>query len=379
MGWLERLVGTRREAPAAAGVAVDQPPAEPRVLVFTEHFNATYFISFDLPLRRLHAAGRASFRACSQQDVAASAGQWTRWIEEFRPQVVVFTRYGAADGPEILRHCKARDIPVVYHIDDDLLELPPSLGAEILKRQGAAAQARRAMLAECDLIYASTAELAKVLGSRFPRQPLVQGIYASYRELRPAAPREHAGPVIGYMGSKGHREDLELVVPALVDLMQARPELRFETFGTIEMPAELRRFEGRVRHHPVQKSYAEFLQSMADLGWSIGLAPLVDEPFNRCKAPTKFIEYTSCGIPAVASNLPVYADAIPAGAGLLVGEDWKGALEAVLDSPDRRASMLDAARRHCSRTFSPERLEGQVEEVLRAARGPTASHPTGAR
>ena len=41
MGWLERLVGTRREAPAAAGVAVDQPPAEPRVLVLTEHFNAT--------------------------------------------------------------------------------------------------------------------------------------------------------------------------------------------------------------------------------------------------------------------------------------------------------------------------------------------------
>jgi glycosyltransferase involved in cell wall biosynthesis len=336
-------------------------------MIFTEHFNATYFISFDIPLRESHKQGKASFRAYSQQDVAASGmGCWRAWLDDFKPDVVFMTRYGQADGVDIVRDCKVRGIPVVYHIDDNLLELPPSLGAEIVKRQGAAIHVRQTMLSECDVIYASTRVLARTLGEKFPGRPVYQGIYASYFPIETSDGRTNADTV-GYMGSKGHKEDLALVVPALLQLMRERPMLRFETFGTIEMPEEMRQFGERVRHHAVQKSYREFLHTLAGLHWSVGLAPLVDEPFNRCKAPTKFIEYTGCGIPVAASDIIVYSSAIPAGAGVLVGSDWAQAIGGLLDDPQGRGQMLDSARSYCQRAFSPELLQQQLLEVAQRA------------
>lgn len=336
-----------------------------RVLILTEHFNATYYISFDAPLKALCDQGEVTFQAYCQQDVeAGGAGCWRPWLDEFRPDTVFFTRYGRTDGIEILRDCRSRGIPVVYHIDDNLLDLPPSLGVEIIKRQGAAAEARRRMLQECDLIYASTAVLAQVLQARFPGKPVFHGIYAAAFKLPVPPVPEAAPPIIGYMGSKGHKEDLALVVPALIALMEGRSQLRFETFGTIEMPQELRRFGDRVRHHTVQKAYNKFLQTLAGLNWSIGLAPLVDEPFNRCKAPTKFIEYTGCGIPVMASDVVPYADAIVPGSGVLVRDDWQAAIAELLDDSRGRAALVAGAQAHCARAYAPHILEAQLLKVI---------------
>lgn len=366
---LRRLFRKAAGTPGAArGLRVHGPEEALRVMVFTEHFNATYYISFDLPLRELQARGRIGFEAYSQQDVeAAGPGCWNAWLDNFRPQAVFLTRYGRPDGEAIIQDCRSRGIPAIYHIDDDLLDLPPSLGEEIVRRQGAAAEARRGMLQACDLVYASTEELARVLRGKFPGKPLVQGIYAAYRN---AGARSGAqGETIGYMGSKGHREDLEMIVPGLVRLMRERPGLRFETFGTIEPPAALREFGQRVRHHSVQKAYGEFLATLAGLGWQVGLAPLVDEPFNRCKAPTKFIEYTSCGIATVASDVIVYSNAIPPGAGILAaGADWHSEIAGLLDRPAERAAMLGRAQAHCGTVFAPEVLQDQLLGVIARAR-----------
>lgn len=338
----------------------------PTLLVFTEHFNATFSISFDLPLRALHARGGVNFSAYSQQDVrrGGEAG-WQAWIHLAQPRTVILSRYGRPEGVEILRYCRQRGIAVVYHIDDDLLELPASLGPEVLQRHMApeVVEARRTMLAECDVIYASTAALAARLRQRFPAQQVFHGIYAPYVETRAAAPAAASPATIGYMGSRGHKEDLDLAVPALVRLMEERPGLRFETFGTIEMPPALAAFGARVRHHEGTSVYTDFLARLGQLDWHLGLAPLVDEPFNRCKAPTKYIEYTGAGIPVVASEV-VYADAVPAGGGAIVrGDDWYPALSGLLDDAGRRDACLQAARAHCRRAYELQVLERQVMHV----------------
>lgn len=350
---------------AAVGMAADSPLIGRRVLIFTEHFNATYYISFDIPLRALHDRGEASFRAYDQQAVADGGdGCWRQWLDSFRPDVVFFTRYGRADGAKIMHDCRMRGIPVIYHIDDNLLDLPPSLGPEIVARQGAAAEARRTMLELCDLIYASTMILADVLKGHIPRKPIFQGIYASMIEVKVPPADPNAPMTIGYMGSKGHKEDLALAVPALVSLMEQRLQLRFETFGTIDMPRDLLRFGERVQHHTVQKGYHGFLQTLTDLNWTIGLAPLVDEPFNRCKAPTKFIEYTSCSIPVVASDVLPYAEAIVPGCGLLVQDEWEFSIARLLDDTDERASLVTGAQVHCANTYAPHILEAQLLSLI---------------
>jgi hypothetical protein len=42
---------------------------------------------------------------------------------------------------------------------------------------------------------------------------------------------------------------------------------------------------------------------LARLGWDIGIAPLRDNIFNRCKTALKFYEYAMAGIPTLASNI----------------------------------------------------------------------------
>lgn len=350
------------------------------VMVFTEYINATYFISFDIPMRPMHASGKINLAVASQQLVQANGtGCWVRWADEFRPDIVVMTRYGQPHGAAILDSFRRRGVPVVYHIDDDLLEVPDSLGAEIRQRHGAddMIQARRYLLANCDLIYASTAYLATTLQARFPRQSVFHGIYAPYLggSIAPTRSQATTHPVIGYMGSKGHQQDLDLAVPALIRLLEERPTLGFEVFGTIRMPAALECFGSRVRSRTVQKSYMEFLATLAGLGWDIGLAPLVDAPFNRCKAPTKFIEYTACGIPVLASRLPVYEDVIPENGGMLVDQDWYGPMVEHLDNPQQRQNAVLTSQQFCSSRYAPEVLQQQLIDVFKSVkRAPNETH-----
>ncbi len=341
------------------------------VLIFTEYINATYFISFDIPLRRLHAKGEINIAVVSQKFVSDDkrGSCQGRWVELFQPNVVVMTRYGHESGIEILNYFQSLNVPVIYHIDDDLLEIPVSLGAEIQKRQGAEGviETRRYLMQHADMIYASTGYLSASLQKRFPKQKIVHGIYAPYMgdvigEV--TSDDRFQYQIIGYMGSKGHQKDLELVVPALERLLDERSDLRFEVFGTIRMPVQLERFGPRVKSRSVQKSYLEFLKTLSSLGWTVGVAPLADEPFNRCKAPTKFVEYTACGIPVIASDFPVYSDVIPQNGGVLVMDDWYAAISCFLDDPKTRKQALAISQRKCANVFALSVLERQLRHVF---------------
>jgi len=339
------------------------------VLVLTEYINATYYISFDIPFRLMHADGQINLAVASQNFVAnCGEGCWERWSRDYKPDVVIMTRYGHKYGINILKYFKSSNIPVIYHIDDDLINLPDSLGSEIRKRQGAkgVVETREYLLGNCDLIYASTSYLAGLMQKRFRGQQVFQGIYAPYMRNKISI-KNHVirdVDVIGYMGSKGHQHDLDLVVPALERLLAERETLEFEVFGTIKMPEKLERFGHRVRGYSVQKSYAEFLSNLASLGWSIGLAPLVDLEFNRCKAPTKFIEYTACGIPVVASDISVYSEVVPAGGAELVKDDWYGAITKYLDDRECRNKALCLSQEYCEETFAPPVLVKQLSDVI---------------
>lgn len=249
-----------------------------------------------------------------------------------------------------------------------MLEIPESLGVEIQKRQGSneVVETRRYLLQNCDLIYTSTSILGNLMQRRFPEQKLVHGIYAPYMgpNIMLSEAKSDPGAIIGYMASKGHQHDLEMILPAIERLLTERIDLKFEVFGTIRMPNSLKRFGDRVRSHSVKKSYSEFLSNLASLGWTIGLAPLNDEPFNHCKAPTKYIEYTACGIAVAASRIPVYEEAIPPDAGLLVENDWYEGLAYLLDNPKQREDYVLAARRHCENKFALDLLKTQLLTIV---------------
>jgi glycosyltransferase involved in cell wall biosynthesis len=335
-------------------------PSRRNVLIFSEALNATYYLYFHFPLMRLHEAGQVNVAALSQEAVRRhfnDANLETRleaMLAGFEPHLVVFSRYVQPWGPRLQAYFQARGIPTVYHLDDDLFDLPDSLGQALVKRHTADAvvAGRAAMIERADVALASTEVLAEQLGSHFPGRSFGVGPAVPFLgdRRRPAA--RASGLVIGYMGSQGHRDDLAMVVPALTALMAARPELRFETFGTIAMPEALKQFGPRVKAHPPMRDYNSFLEHLGALGWDVGLAPLVNMSFNRCKTPVKFVEYASCGIPVAASDISVYRGVIDGANGVLVPDDqWLAILDGLLDNRPARTAMAVEALRTCRDRF----------------------------
>ena len=60
-------------------------------------------------------------------------------------------------------------------------------------------------------------------------------------------------------------------------------------------------------------------------GWDIGIAPLVDSPFNRSKSAIKAMDYAALGLPVLASDMPVFRGSLADGPGGMLVENTPSA------------------------------------------------------
>jgi glycosyltransferase involved in cell wall biosynthesis len=198
--------------------------------------------------------------------------------------------------------------------------------------------------------------------------PMLAGdIYCAGAVIRP--PLNRPVTKIGYMGFD-HAHDLALILPAIVTVLRKNPSLSFELFGSIPKPAALEEFGERVTLIPPVKIYAEFLEKFATLNWDIGLCPLATTPFNRVKANTKWVEYTSVGAAVIATRGMAYDDCCAAGCGELAEtpEEWVAALENLCNDKNRRYQMVAAAQARLQREYTDDALREQILTVIQRAR-----------
>ena len=338
-----------------------------RVLLIADSLGATQHISFATPLARRIAAGtcRLEMRDAAWLAKASKSDIGALW-RRLDPTLVIFSRYSGAHLQPIVAQARTAGVAILSHLDDDLFAVPAALGEAKFKHYNDPTRLANLRAAvECsDLLYVSTAELGRRLSLYGLRPPIIAGeIYCS-AELLPMPSQAPEREVIGYMGTGGHAQDLAMIVPAIAALLEKRPGLSFETFGTIKLPDDLTRFGRRVVHHKAIDNYQSFLEKLASLRWTLGLAPLEDTDFNRCKADTKWVEYTVAGVPAVASAGVVYRRANEAGAVSIAETDWTDAIEALLQSPQKRSDQLSTARQLITTSYSAEALEQQLLSIF---------------
>lgn len=159
--------------------------------------------------------------------------------------------------------------------------------------------------------------------------------------------------IIGYFsGSITHNEDFELVIPDLIRLFDAYPQLHLKIAGILDVPAALEPYKERVMTSGFV-DWRELPKVMVDC--DIILAPLVDTIFNRAKSENKWLEAGLVKVPTVASRVGAFAEQVKDGeTGLLVGadNDWYAALDRLITDKTLRTQLSENAHKIATNDYS---------------------------
>lgn len=353
--------------------------SDTRIMYVSNAFIPTLQLSFIKPLEPLVQSGQIASDILTEQQMKELFGKnlkhekVCKWIvnriKEFNPTVIVFCRYSGPNVECIIDLSKKLGVPTVFHIDDDLLNVPIEIGVKKFEYHNSPVRLAsvKYLLNEVDLVYFSTTPLMQRFQNLgYSNENFVGDIYCSGEILVHAIDR----PVkkIGYMGFD-HAHDFELVLPAIIRILQRYPHIEFELFGSIPKPLSLNEFGNRVNVIAPIPNYAEFMTKFSTLNWDIGLCPLAKTAFNEVKANTKWVEYTSIGAVVVATNDSVYNDCCADNCGQLVlnSDQWFDDLDLLVSNSGYRFQLVTNAQTKLEKEYSLPRLRSQVLDVLNKA------------
>ncbi len=256
--------------------------------------------------------------------------------------VVHVHRAASAEAVALARRLREDGIGIVWDNDDDVAALPRSNPHHA--RLGAAG--RRAMVA-------GTAEMVRlahvvttpsaVLAARYRElgatdvRVLENHLPHEFMGVKPIA---HDGVVIACLAGLEHRVDYDRLGmrEALARVLDAHPDVRLLTIGL-----GLGLAPDRTEHVPL----AGFLDLVRTLARAdVGLAPLVDIPWNRARSNVKLKEYAAAGLAWLASPVGPYVGMGEREGGRLVADgDWHAEIERlVVDARARRKLAKRAAK-----------------------------------
>jgi GT2 family glycosyltransferase/glycosyltransferase involved in cell wall biosynthesis len=273
-------------------------------------------------------------------------------IFEHEAEIIVTQRFAMEDlesADRLAAYARTIGATLVFDLDDNLLAIPRTHpDAAVLRPR---AKVARRMLDVADVIWLSTRGLAEKLAAIRPNAVvLANGL--DERIWTPSAIPSDDEPVrILCIGTTTHDRDLAMIEPAL-----SRLKAEYEDRVVIDVVGMTSRNElspGLNRIVPpayAQRSYPGFVHwlTSANPPWHIGLAPLLNTPFNLCKSPIKAMDYAALGLAVVASDTPVYRGSIADGpAGELVPNSsaaWYRALTVLLRNQDLRRRVMAGSR-----------------------------------
>ena len=247
----------------------------------------------------------------------------------------------------IVELAHAQNKPVVYESDDLMLELPQTHPLHDALRNSLLSTLRA--VTEADLVTVSTAYLADYFRPFNPAVVILPNVLdGSIWRIHPHERKPSSQPlVIGYMGGSSHASDLQMIVPALKDVLDAYPEEVCLHFWGCPPPDAL------VGHPQVAwtgldlQDYSQFAAYFQEQHADIWVAPLEDNRFNRSKSDIKFLEYAVSGGAGVFSRLEPYESTVRQGKnGFLASNlaEWRDYLTLLVEKADLRQQIASAAR-----------------------------------
>lgn len=267
-------------------------------------------------------------------------------------------------------------IPCIYELDDYLHGISPLSPAFLVYNNPQTKDKLfanvHAYLTEANALTVST-DYLKRMYSKYNKNIYVLPNYIDYEifaEEKTQKP-EHGDEIwIGWAGSATHLPDLKIIVEPVSKILKEFPNTRLVLGG---WDGYYRTKEGRTSYlwEKIPRERIILLKWVKDIReypkmlahFDIGLAPLADIVFNRCKSNIKYLEYSACGVPVIASEVEPYAKIIANGKnGLLVSTQkdkvqkaWYQAIKTLILNKELRLQLAEMGKALVKRDFDMAR------------------------
>lgn len=225
-------------------------------------------------------------------------------IEAEWADIIVIQSVTDKDGIALLRrHQVERGLKIIVEADDHIELNPDSPFAKDHRVFDAQFVISRTMNI-ADAVTTTTETLAKTLSPYSNNIHVLPNYIDMDRWDLPHLENTTGRIRIGWAGSITHIEDMKLIEKPIRKICREYPSVQLVFVGDPRI-AEI--FKGLPVEIQLGVPFEAWPAKLRSLRLDIGLAPLKDTPFNRCKSNIKWIEYAIAGIPGVFSPL-VYSD-----------------------------------------------------------------------
>ncbi|MBQ8080561.1 MAG: hypothetical protein IJ240_01540 [Clostridia bacterium] len=303
-------------------------------------------------LQELARRGEIDYRALQEDRATAADLSWA--------DVVVLGRLHTWYAKQLFGRLRRAEKYLIYLLDDDLLNVPPTISSAPYLRQRTVRKRIGEMIGQSNAILSPSRRLLRQYvreGQRAIRleEPALDPI--------PYVPKRADAPVnIGFAGSIDRTGDLEVLLSEA--LLRVRNTLggrvRFAFFGAI--PDFAARLDAQCL--PYEPSYDAYRKKLNSLGWDIGLAPMPDTPFHACKHYNKLTEYAAAGIAGIYSRVEPYTGLPCPEAAVLCENTPEAWYEAIVQEVQDRELRERHRQAACRAAAGPLSLESSADHLL---------------
>lgn len=255
--------------------------------------------------------------------------------------------------------------PFITEVDDYLLSIPPKNAAHDFYKPGSELTiVAMEQIKRSDGMICSTPYL-KDLYSPFNNNIKVVENVIDFTLWRKRKTPVRQGVTIGWVGGGTHQEDLEMIRDPMMRVIEKNKGVKFRILHGV--PNSFKKLPG-VTWSSGFKPTNYYPQWVIKNGFDIGVAPLVDNNFNRGKSNLRWLEYSAMGIPTVASPLPHFTQSIKHGAtGFIANtpEQWEHYLTLLAQSRELRKDIGRNALSEVKNSWSLKSLGCKYKTVIK--------------
>ena len=335
---------------------------------YKKNISQTYELTFHYSLIDLHKKNKLNFITINELNIIN--------IKDANFDFITKILLIRCKNKRLLNILKKLNKFTIYYMDDNLIIKPNHLCDSKIKNNFTdnIIKIRKNLLNYSNIIYVSTNYLKLKLKEEINNKNIYSNdiVFSFNKNLlikNMGEEKKKNKFIIGYMGSKSHNEDIKMITNAIIKLLLKYDYVYFEIAGSVKVPKvfyENNKIKNRFKYYGSFSPYKKWINKLNSFQWDLGLAPCKINNFNNCKSPIKYIEYSLCNIPVIASNIDFYEKIIIDNYNGFLIEDynWFFLIDNIISNKLILKDILKNSKQYCEENFSFKKITTKIYELL---------------